>query len=182
MNTIRYVSTGTISLAYRHDDIRLIDGFGLVIPRSQDRLINAVTFSSNKFNARAPSGYGLLRVFFGGSRNPGMMEVPDDGLLETVQRELRELLKIEAAPIFNRIYRWYQANPQYDVGHLSLVKAIEDGLPDGVLVAGSPYRGIGIPDCVHQGQLAAAQIADRLNRDELGTERDTRALKTRLES
>jgi oxygen-dependent protoporphyrinogen oxidase len=182
MNTIRYVSTGTISLAYRHDDIRLIDGFGLVIPRSQDRLINAVTFTSNKFNDRAPSGYGLLRVFFGGSRNPGMMEVPDDGLLETVQRELRALLKIEAEPIFNRIYRWHQANPQYDVGHLSLVKAIEDGLPAGVLVTGSPYRGIGIPDCVHQGQLAADQLTDRLNRDDLDSERDFRPPKSRLAS
>ena len=182
MSTIRYVSTGTLSLAYRHDDIGLIDGFGLVIPRSQDRLINAVTFTSNKFNDRAPSGYGLLRVFFGGSRNPGMMDVPDDELLETVQRELRTLLKIEAEPIFNRIYRWHRANPQYDVGHLSLVKAVEDGLPAGVLVTGSPYRGVGIPDCVHQGKLAADQLTNRLYRDDLDSERDVRLLKTHLES
>ncbi len=56
------------------------------------------------------------------------------------------------------------------------MKVIEDSLPAGVLVTGSPYRGIGIPDCVHQGQLAADQLTDRLNRDELNSERDSRPL------
>ena len=171
LTEIRYVSTGTVSLAYRHEDLQSLSGFGLLIPRSQERLINAVTFTSIKFDHRAPTGYGLLRVFFGGSRNPAMMELSDERLLEIVQQELQTTLQIEAKPQFKRIYRWDQANPQYDVGHLSLVEDIEEGLPSGVLVTGSPYRGIGIPDCVHQGQLAAEKLIDRLVQGELETER-----------
>ena len=170
IKAIRYVSTGTVSLAYRHDDLRSLSGFGLVVPRSQGRLINAVTFTSMKFNHRAPSGYGLIRVFFGGSRNPAMMNLSDEELLKTVQQELRTTLQIEAEPLFKRIYRWHQANPQYDVGHLSLVDEIENGLPSGVLVTGSPYRGIALPDCIHQGQLAAEKLIDQLKLSELEIE------------
>jgi oxygen-dependent protoporphyrinogen oxidase len=159
LDAIRYVSTGTISLAFRQQDVDLPEGFGLVIPRSEGRLINAVTITSTKFDHRAPAGHVLLRVFFGGSRRPEMMEVDDDRLLTLVLSELKEVLGVDAQPIFQRIYRWFGANPQYDVGHLERVQAIEDELPAGLYLTGSPYRGIGIPDCVHQGQKTAERIA-----------------------
>jgi len=168
---IRYVSTGTISLAYRREEIDLPEGFGLVIPRSEERLINAVTITSTKFDRRAPAGHVLLRVFFGGSRRPEMMEVNDEQLLSSVQSELEAVLDIDAQPLFWRIYRWSKANPQYDVGHLKRVAAIEENLPAGLYLTGSPYRGIGIPDCVHQGQQTAGQVTSDLATATEGTKR-----------
>ncbi len=162
---IRYVDTGTISLAYRREDVpHPLDGFGVVIPRSERRSINAITWTSSKFKHRAPEGYVLLRVFFGGSRTPHMMELDDEEILATVRRELEEILGIQAAPVFHRIYRWIEATPQYTVGHLQRVEAIEAALPPNLYVAGSPYRGIGLPDCVHQAQLAAEKILAHLDR------------------
>ncbi len=156
---IRYVSTGTISLGYRREELNHpLDGFGIVIPRSEKRKINAITWTSTKFNQRAPHGYALLRVFFGGSRTPEMMDVDDTSLLSTVRRELREIMSVNAEPLFHRIYRWHHSNPQYDVGHLDRVDAIEAALPANIFVSGSPYRGIGIPDCVHQGQETAQKV------------------------
>ncbi len=159
LDGIRYVSTGTISLAFRRQDVDLPEGFGLVIPRSEQRLINAVTITSTKFDRRAPDGHVLLRAFFGGSRRPEMMTVADERLLSLVLSELEDVLDVDARPLFHRIYRWHRANPQYDVGHLERVEAIEAALPAGLYVTGSPYRGIGIPDCVHQGQQTAERIA-----------------------
>lgn len=162
---IRYVSTGTLSLAYREADVpRALDGFGVVIPRSADRPINAVTWTSTKFNHRAPADHALLRVFFGGSRTPETMALDDDALLAVVRRELAALLGIRAAPLFSRIYRWHAANPQYDVGHLDRVAAIEAALPPGIAVTGSPYRGVGVPDCIHQAQQTAAAVCAALAR------------------
>ncbi|MCC9075302.1 protoporphyrinogen oxidase [Litorilinea aerophila] len=162
---IRYVDTGTISLAYRREDVsHPLDGFGVVIPRSERRSINAITWTSSKFKHRAPEGYVLLRVFFGGSRTPHMMELDDEEILATVRRELGEILGIQAAPVFHRIFRWIEATPQYTVGHLKRVETIESVLPRNLLVAGSPYRGIGLPDCVHQAQLAAEKILANLAR------------------
>lgn len=163
LNEIRYVSTGTVSLGYRRVDVNHpLDGFGIVIPRSEQRRINAITWTSTKFDRRAPHGHALLRVFFGGSRTPDMMEVDDAELLRTVRRELREIMKLDAEPLFHRIYRWPRSNPQYDVGHLDRVAAIEAALPAGLYVTGSPYRGIGIPDCVHQGQETARKALERI--------------------
>ncbi len=71
------------------------------------------------------------------------------------------LLGIDAEPLFHRIYRWWRSNPQYDVGHLERVAAIEAALPAGVVVTGSAYRGVGIPDCVKQGRDAARQAVQQ---------------------
>ncbi|MFQ5398507.1 MAG: protoporphyrinogen oxidase [Anaerolineae bacterium] len=160
---IRYVGTGTVTLAFRRNEFtHPLNGFGILIPRSEKRPINAITWSSTKFTHRAPEGFGLIRVFFGGSRTPSTMGLADGELLETVRGELKELMGITAEPVFHRIYRWSRSTPQYDVGHLARVTEIEAALPDGLFVAGSPYRGVGVPDCVHQAQQAAALMVQHL--------------------
>lgn len=161
--TIRYVSTGTISMAFRAADVaRPLHGFGLVVPKSERRPINAITISSTKFDHRAPEGYVLLRVFFGGSRSPETMAYDDDRLLSVVRQELRDILGIEAAPLFRRIYRWHRANPQYDVNHLVLIAEIEAALPSGLYVTGSAFRGVGLPDCVHQAQQTVTRLLEHV--------------------
>jgi oxygen-dependent protoporphyrinogen oxidase len=160
---IRYVSTGTISLAFRAADIkRPLHGFGLVIPKSEKRPVNAVTISSTKFHHRAPEGCILLRVFFGGSRSPETMNFDDNRLLDVVRQELHNILGIEAAPLFHRTYRWHRANPQYDVNHLEHIAAIESLLPVGIYVTGSAFRGVGMPDCVYQSQQTVNKIMEQL--------------------
>ena len=67
---------------------------------------------------------------------------------------------MDADPLFHRIFRWWHSNPQYDVGHLERVDAIEAALPAGLTVTGSAYRGVGIPDCVRQGRDAARHRRD----------------------
>ncbi|HSM59048.1 MAG TPA: protoporphyrinogen oxidase [Candidatus Sulfomarinibacteraceae bacterium] len=164
LDKIRYVSTGTITLAFRAEDVaNLIEGFGLVIPRSEKRAINAVTLTTTKFDERAPQDHVLVRVFFGGSRSPQTLELDDASLLTVVRSELKQLLNVEATPLFHRIYRWRRANPQYDVGHLNRVAAIEAAMPEHVYVTGSPYRGIGIPDCVYQAEKTVQTLLQNKN-------------------
>ncbi|MFZ1754265.1 MAG: protoporphyrinogen oxidase [Caldilineaceae bacterium] len=161
LGEIRYVSTGTISLAYKRDEINHpLDGFGVVIPRSENRPINAITWTSTKFDQRVPDGYALLRVFFGGSRSPEMMQRSDAEIEQIARQELRAIMDIDATPLFHRIFRWQKATPQYDVGHRERVAAMEAALPAGLHLTGSPYRGIGIPDCIHQAQQTAEKILD----------------------
>jgi oxygen-dependent protoporphyrinogen oxidase len=163
LDEIRYLSTGTISLAFLRQDIpQPLKGFGVVIPRSEKRPINAITVSSTKFNHRAPEDTILMRVFFGGSRSPQSMELSDDELLQMVQEQLLDLTGITTRPLFTRIYRNHRANPQYDVGHLDRIETIEKTLPENLFVTGSAYQGVGVPDCVHQGQLTAQKIAEKL--------------------
>jgi len=79
-----------------------------------------------------------------------------------VRGELREIMGITNQPLFHRIYRCEKGNPQYDVGHLRRVETVESALPSNVLVTGSPYRGIGLPDCVLQAGETAARVLSEL--------------------
>ncbi|MCQ3932573.1 MAG: protoporphyrinogen oxidase [Chloroflexi bacterium] len=168
LSTIRYVSTGTISLAFKAEAIkRPLHGFGLVVPKSERRPINAITISSIKFDHRAPEGYVLLRVFFGGSRSPETMSFNDDQLLSVIRHELRAILGIESDPLFHRIYRWHQANPQYDVDHLKLIEAIEADLPQRIAVTGSAFRGVGMPDCISQSQQTVSKLLEKIQQSEV---------------
>jgi oxygen-dependent protoporphyrinogen oxidase len=160
LSRIDYVTTGTVSLAFRSADAAgLPQSFGVVIPRSENRPINAVTVSSIKFNHRAPDGYVLIRAFFGGSRSPQTVTLDDERVVNVVRDELRAIYGISAEPIFSRVYRWKEATPQYAVGHLDRVAQIEASLPPGLYVTGSAFRGVGVPDCVHQSQQTVEQVA-----------------------
>ena len=170
LQRIPYVSTGTISLAYHQEDIqRPFAGFGLVIPHAEHRVFNAVTVCSEKFVDRAPPGQVLLRLFFGGFRNPHLVDEPDNALLSLAQRELFDLLGVTAPPRFARIYRWHNGSPQYIVGHLDLVKEISSMFPPRLWLCGSAYGGVGIPDCVSQARSAAEQLVEQLLESSLST-------------
>jgi len=160
---IRYAGIGAIYLAYRRSDIaHPLDGTGVVIPSTEGRRIDGITWVSSKWDRRAPPEYALVRVFFGGPHTRAMLSLDDARLIAIVREELAGILGVQAAPFFTRIFRWPDGYPQYDVGHLERVTAIEAALPTGMAVAGSSYRGVGVPDCIHQGELAAAKIVETL--------------------
>jgi len=66
--------------------------------------------------------------------------------------------------VLARVYRWERANPQYLVGHLERIEAMEQQLASypGLFLAGSAYRGVGVPDCIHQGVLTAERVLTSL--------------------
>ena len=163
LRQIRYVSTATVSFAYAHSDIpasRPLDGFGVMIPAGEKRSIIACTWASTKFRHRAPPGCVLLRAFVGGSRDEAAVSLPDDELVEIVRREYRDLFGISAEPLLHKIYRWIRGNPQYDVGHLDRVSDMENMAAEipGLHLAGSAYRGIGMPDCINSARQVAEKI------------------------
>ena len=162
LSKIRYSSSLTVSLAYGGPAGEQVNrilprGFGFLVPRREQRRLAACTFVHQKFLHRAPTGGALLRVFFGGARDEAVLSLPDDQLSTLAQQELRAILAIDAEPSFTRVHRWARAMPQYDVGQLSLMQQIEAAcaaLP-GLHLAGNAYHGVGVPDCVRSGQLAA---------------------------
>jgi protoporphyrinogen/coproporphyrinogen III oxidase len=160
---IRYVSAAVVTLGYRERDLpRPLDGFGFFVPRSEGRRIVASTFSSSKFAGRAPARHALLRVFLGGAGGEAVMDLDDAGLARVAREELAALLDLRAEPALTRVHRWERGYPQYDVGHLATVAAAEALAPPGLLLAGSAYHGVGLPDCVRSGRAAARAAAGRL--------------------
>jgi oxygen-dependent protoporphyrinogen oxidase len=165
LGTLHVTGIGTLYLAYSRADVpHPLDGFGLVIPSSEGRRIDGMTWTSSKWCGRAPEGIALLRIFFGGPHTRKMLTLDDGELLAVARGEVASILGVQAAPHFHRVYRWPDGYPQYDVGHLERVAAVEAALPSGLYVAGSSYGGVGVPDCVHQGQQAAERVMATLGR------------------
>jgi oxygen-dependent protoporphyrinogen oxidase len=167
LNRINYASTATINLAYRRDAIRhSLDGFGFVVPFVEKRSLIACTFSSVKFPGRAPENQVLLRAFVGGALQPDMFALDESQMLERVESDLRELLGISRKPLFAKVSKWERSMPQYEVGHLERVAAIENELAQlpNLQLAGNAYRGAGIPDCIRSGETAAERLISLITR------------------
>jgi len=158
---IAYASSATVTFAYRRVDItHPLDGFGFVVPRIERRPIIAGTFSSVKYPGRAPEGMVLLRVFLGGALDEAALAADDAALVATARGQLAELLGARGEPLFTRVSRYLKAMPQYEVGHLARVDAIEAATrrQPGLALAGGAYRGVGISDCVRSGEAAAEAL------------------------
>jgi oxygen-dependent protoporphyrinogen oxidase len=157
LNAIKYASTATINFAYPRKSIsHPLNGFGFVVPFIEKRSLIACTFSSVKFPGRAPDEHVLLRAFAGGALQPEMFDDPGP----RIEQDLCDLLGITGKPLFTEIAKWERSMPQYEVGHLDRVTAIENEVKKlpGLALAGNSYRGAGIPDCIRSGERAAESL------------------------
>lgn len=158
LGAIAYASTAIVNLVYRREDIpHPLNGFGFVVPAIEGRTILAGTFSSLKYEGRAPSEWVLIRAFVGGALQPQLLEQDDERMERSVRGELQALLGSTAEPRLRRIARWNNSMPQYHVGHVQRRERISRlvALLPGLALAGNAYQGVGIPDCVHSGEQAA---------------------------
>jgi oxygen-dependent protoporphyrinogen oxidase len=165
LSQIKYESSVVINLAYNLDDIaHNLNGFGFVVPTVEKRPILACSFTSLKFTGRAPRGKVLLRCFMGGATNPEIYERDDNWLMKTAHEEMCELLGVSDKPILKMVSRYYQSMPQYFVGHLDLVSKIKERVSKykSLELAGNAYSGVGIPDCINSGEMAAEKIFNNL--------------------
>ena len=160
---VPYVSTVSVALAYPRGDVaHPLEGSGFVVARRYNDLrITACTWVSSKWSGRAPAGHVLLRAFIGGAHDPEAINVSDERLIDIAWREIGGVLGITQEPAMARVYRWRNAGAQHNVGHLARMGALERRLAElpGMLVAGSGFRSIGIPDCVADGRAAGAAAA-----------------------
>jgi oxygen-dependent protoporphyrinogen oxidase len=133
-------------------------GSGFLVPRVEGRLMTACSWVSWKWPHLAPQDATIVRVSSGRAGDTRALELDDDRLVARLHGELVEAVGARALPTDARVHRWVDAFPQFEVGHLERVGRIETALAaeaPGVLVAGAPYRGVGIPTCIAGAEVAA---------------------------
>lgn len=162
LSKIVYGSTATVFLGYRRDEVgHPLAGVGFVVPRAAERPALAGTWVSSKWDYRAPEGHVLLRLFLGGAWGEGLLSGSDDDLVRLARGELRALMRIEAEPRLAKVFRFERSSAQMRVGHLAAMRAIHARLVEvapGLSVAGGGYDGVGIPDCIRQGEDAGKAL------------------------
>jgi oxygen-dependent protoporphyrinogen oxidase len=158
---IPYASSVVVSLAYSRADVLPLDGYGYLVPRTEGSDVLACTWSSQKWEARAPEEAVLVRVYAGRFGGADTTALDDSELVALARDELRSTGGVVAEPLLTRVRRWPRGMPQYVLGHSKRLARIERAVAEhsGLAVAGAAYRGVGIPDCIASGELAAESIA-----------------------
>ncbi|MFP5206140.1 MAG: protoporphyrinogen oxidase [Acidobacteriota bacterium] len=164
---IPYSSSITVNLVYDEAKMgALPEGFGFLVPASAGRAMLACTFVHRKFLGRTPPGKAVLRAFLGGAGREAQLAESDEALVATVRRELSEILgagtlDASIAPEHARVTRWRRAMAQYAVGHQERMQRVAARLPGlpGLRLVGNAYDGIGIPDCIRLGRMAARELS-----------------------
>lgn len=161
LSQIEHVSTATVSLAYRKEDVPTnLEGYGYIIPQQEESEALACTWTSSKWEHRAPEGIALLRVFLGRIQDDEPLPQDEETLIALAKSELGKTLDIKVEPMESWVFRWEKAMPQYNLGHPERIERIEAELLNfpNLALAGNGYYGIGLPDCVNSGIQAAEKL------------------------
>jgi oxygen-dependent protoporphyrinogen oxidase len=160
---IPYASSVVVTLGYSRADVVPLDGYGYVVPRSEGGDVLACTWTSQKWEHRAPEESILVRVYAGRFGGRDVTTDSDDELVTLARGEL-SFLGVTAGPLLTRVHRWPLGMPQYVLGHPDRLGRIEValGAHPGLALAGAAYRGVGIPDCIASGEAAAEEVARAL--------------------
>jgi len=165
---IELASSAVVALAFRTADAATLPATsGVLVAAGEPMSIKAVTHSSCKWPHLAPSasdGLVRLRASLGRFGEAATLQVDDAELVARARADLAALAGITAAPVAAHVQRWGGGLPQYAVGHLDRVRAIEDAVAavPGLTVAGAALRGVGVPACIATARAAAERLTARL--------------------
>jgi oxygen-dependent protoporphyrinogen oxidase len=166
LGEIYYPPVASLSLGFSETRImHPLNGFGMLIPRVENRYALGALFPSSIFPGRAPGGAVLLTVFAGGSMAPEKAMEKEENMLQHALGDLRDLLGLDGEPEYTRISIWPRAIPQYTVGYekyLTLMTHIEAEHP-GIHFAGHYRDGISVANSILSGIDVAEKICETTN-------------------
>lgn len=164
-DTLQQVPVGSVANVAMGFDSKslkkLPDGTGFVVSRNSKVQITACTWTHRKWPQAVPTGKAMLRCYVGRPDNPEVVNLSDEEIIALVRKDLQKIMKIKQAPEFAVVTRWRNKMPQYTVGHVERLQAVREQMPaglPGVFLAGSSYEGVGVPDCIDQGEQAVEQV------------------------
>lgn len=167
-NLLRNSSLISIYIAFDASDDQLPkDGTGFITADNSELNCDACTWTSRKWAHTSASSQLLMRLFYKstGSVYGTMVNQPEEELLEVARKDVLHATGIDAQPLHWTVTKWDNTMPNYHIRHPQLVAALEQGMEQlypGILLAGCSYYGVGIPDCVANGELTALRIAEQM--------------------
>jgi protoporphyrinogen/coproporphyrinogen III oxidase len=160
-------SVANVAMAFPKEAIEKdIEGTGFVVSRNSDYTITACTWTHKKWPHSTPKDKVLLRCYVGRSGDEAIVDLSDDQITKIVLDDLNKTMNITMEPDFTIVSRWKNSMPQYTVGHKKRIETVKQSVQKelpGVFLAGSSFEGIGLPDCVDQGEAAVKSVLDYLN-------------------
>ncbi|MFB5663205.1 protoporphyrinogen oxidase [Alteribacillus sp. HJP-4] len=164
LQTFSATTVATAALAFEKDQVKnKKHGTGFVVSKKSGFTITACTFTHLKWKHTAPADKALLRCYVGKPDGEDIVYKSDEEISRTVMKDLSNVIEIKGDPLFSRITRWEQSMPQYEVGHkekIADIRACIERIYPGLILTGAAFHGVGLPDCIDQGEAAAHQALD----------------------
>jgi oxygen-dependent protoporphyrinogen oxidase len=161
LTEIYYPPVFVLLLGYRKEDIkRPLDGFGFLVPSKENKSFLGAIWNSVIFPNRAEKDYASFTLFIGGSRNPEIGKYDRELITNKAKAEFREIMKIDAEPVFTSSKFWDRAIPQYNVGYIEHEEYFEEfeKINPGIILNGNYRGGISVGDCIKN----AAKITEKM--------------------
>lgn len=167
LKNIQYAPVSTFSMGFDRNNIEhKLDGFGALTPAKEDFKILGSLFVSSIFSERAKDGCATLTNYIGGMRHPELASLPESEMKKIVLADITKMLGVKGEPIFEKMFYWKNAIPQYNVGYGEILDALDEverKFPNIVLI-GSYRGGVGVSACLENALSYAAKLADRLSK------------------
>ncbi|WP_173917000.1 protoporphyrinogen oxidase [Halobacillus sp. Marseille-Q1614] len=164
---MKATSVANVAMTFDESAIKKdIDGTGFVVSRNSPFRITACTWTHKKWPHTTPEGKVMLRCYVGKPGDQEVVDLSDEEVTDIALNDLNQIMDITEKPDFSIVTRWYDSMPQYSVGHKDRMdevdRKMDEHLP-GVYLAGGSYRGIGLPDCIDQGEAAVERVLQYLH-------------------
>ena len=165
LSSIYYPPIISIFLGVKREDVgHKLDGFGFLIPSKEKRQILGCLWNSCLFNNRAPAGMAALNAFAGGARQPELINLSDEHIIQLTLDELKSIMQLSGKPVYLSLTRWQKAIPQYEIGYRHKMVALaqfEESQP-GIILTGNYRGGISIGDCIKNAHEIAESISEQI--------------------
>ncbi len=154
-----------VSLGYDMTQFaRKPEGYGFLIPSSEDRFLLGSLYSSEIFPHHAPNNKILLRCFIGGIRHPEYMGFSDEEIVSRTLNDINNLLNPDGEPEFIHIHRNRVGIAQLETGHyhnLAYRQKIEKTHP-GIKITGIGWAGISTNHLSSESEKVVNQLVSDL--------------------
>ncbi len=163
---IEYPPVATVASCLRRADVEHpLDGFGFLAPRRESPPILGCLFSSSMFAGRADPQHVLLTTFVGGVRSAPLAQREPDAIGADVAAALARYLGARQ-PLWQVVTRWPRAIPQYTLGHLQRIAAVEraEAALPGLRFCANWRGGVSVADCIKSAHATADEVQALLAR------------------
>ncbi|EFM12365.1 protoporphyrinogen oxidase [Paenibacillus curdlanolyticus YK9] len=149
------------------DDELPLDGTGFIAAENSSLICNACTWTSRKWTHTSKTSQLLVRLFYK-STKPAFEKLrngSEQELLKTALSDVKAAMGIVAEPLHYVVTKWDDTMPNYHIRHHAIVRALETKMAEQfprIRLAGCSYYGVGIPDCVANGEQIAVDLAEWL--------------------
>lgn len=144
------------------------NGTGFITTDASDLKCNACTWTSRKWKHTSDHSRLLVRLFYKSTKPvyDSLLPLSEEELIEVALSDIREAMGISAKPMTHHVHKWHEQMPNYHMKHHELVQSLEHGMSlyfPGIWLAGCSYYGVGIPDCMLNGEKTAAKVIEQLH-------------------